>query len=472
MEILASADNDKDDMIVKNDDNDDDDDDDDDDVDVDNDANANSNANANATDDGIVAVDASSKLSKLKLKLLRPEDLLTSIPIGHPDSMMSKESVRRAVEEFHTISTDIIVSTFPKTGTTLVTWICHLLRTISPIMLQDDEKDNEKNNEDNEDNEDNEEKDDNENLKLNIMNSFDTIYELCPWPTLCWDIGYDPNIQGPPSQFNNTPRIFKSHLRMASAYKGCKYIVTVRDPGNTTKSFYNFFISKKVPFIIDTAAAAADTTDEQLKMDVSTFLMDTPYINGINTIDKPNERASIWDYYVEYHQLLDCPDVLILIYEDLVQDMPKAISQIGQFMDVIDNDNDNDNDNGVRVSVSSDDNNNEKQQQQQQQQQEDLISIICSMTTKEYMSTYMSKFDEPYERAKKLNRSADIAQLAPGAKIAVQKHSQSFNEEAKQFLNNRWYESGLGKLYGYNNYNDDFCNTIRKRNKKLFGFGF
>jgi len=60
---------------------------------------------------------------------LRPHEVLEHIPIGHPDSMMSKESVRKAVEEFHVRPTDIIVATFPKTGTTLVTWICHLLRT-------------------------------------------------------------------------------------------------------------------------------------------------------------------------------------------------------------------------------------------------------------------------------------------------------------------------------------------------------
>ncbi|OEU14231.1 P-loop containing nucleoside triphosphate hydrolase protein [Fragilariopsis cylindrus CCMP1102] len=370
----------------------------------------------------------------------RPEDLLVSIPIGHPDSMMSKESVRRAVEDFITTPTDIIVSTFPKTGTTLITWICHLLRTLSQHYNNNKEKNN----------------NEIELLKLKIMNSFDTIYELCPWPTLCWDIGDDPNNTIPQYQgLPLSPRVYKSHLRMASIYPGCKYIVTVRDPSKTTLSFYNFFISKKVPFIIDTTNENND--NDKILMDVSTFLMDTPFIQGITTKAEPNQRASIWDYYIEYHQLLYCSDVLILIYEDIVQDMPQAIRQIGQFMNIINNDNDSDDDDGIDNDNGNDDDN--------------LVSIIGSMTTKEYMSQYMSKFDEPYERACQLNRSADLSQLAPGNKIATvqqKNHPQTLNKEAQQFLRTKWNES-LQPL-GYNNYSDDFCTTIRNRNKTLFAY--
>ena len=114
--------------------------------------NDNDNAAANAGDDNddeiavvvastastatagtaVTVVESISESDNRNLKNhLRPEDLLVSILIGHPDSMMSKESVRRAVEDFKTTPTDIIVSTFPKTGTTVITWICHLLRTIS-----------------------------------------------------------------------------------------------------------------------------------------------------------------------------------------------------------------------------------------------------------------------------------------------------------------------------------------------------
>ena len=326
-----------------------------------------------------------------------PQDLLPRIPIGHPDSMMSKESVRRAVEEFKTRPTDVIVATFPKTGTTLVTWICHLLRTNAVPMNEEDQ------------------------------NSFETLYEVVPWPTLSWDIGYDPNLQG--SQFE--PRVFKSHLRMASIYPGCKYVVTIRDPAKTALSFYNFFLAKKVPFLVE---IDGNGESPKLKMDVSTFLVDTPFVKGSPQTATSNLRASIWDYYEEYHRLLECPSVLILVYEDFLTDKKSQISQLSRFI-------------GINES-------------------NDLIDRVSFMSTKAYMSQHMSKFDEPYERAKELNRAADISQLAPGAKIALQTHKQRLDERATQFLKDSWNQ--IMQPLGYRDY-ETFADLVRKRNKRLFG---
>lgn len=327
-----------------------------------------------------------------------PQDLLPRIPIGHPDGMMSKESVRRAVEEFKTLPSDVIVATFPKTGTTLITWICHLLRTNAAPIDEEGE------------------------------NSFETMYEVVPWPTLSWDIGYNPNTQG--SQFE--PRVFKSHLRMASIYPGCKYVVTIRDPAKTALSFYNFFIAKRVPFIVD----ESDGEPFKLKMDVSTFLVDTPFVKGSPQTPTSNLRASIWDYYAEYHALLECPSVLILVYEDFLSDKKSQIAQLSRFIGTSDRD--------------------------------DLMEKVDAMSTKEYMAQHMSKFDEPYERAKKLNRAGDISQLAPGAKIALQTHAQKLDDRAIQFLKDSWKESM--QPLGYQNY-DAFAQVVRERNKRLFGKG-
>ena len=300
------------------------------------------------------------------------------VPIGHPDSMMSKESVRRAIEDFHVQPSDVIVATFPKTGTTLVTWICHLLRTSAPS---------------------------------NVWDTFDTLYEVVPWPTLSWDIGYDPNVNG--SQF--VPRVFKSHLKMSSIYRGCKYVVTIRDPASTTLSFYNFFLAKKVPLALELEH-------------VSDFLTKAPFLQGIK-----DQRPSLWDYYSEYHLLKDCPAVLVLIYEDLVADMPRGIRMLAEFMNIAVND--------------------------------DLVERVAKMSTKESMAQHTSKFDEPYERAKKLGRAADLSQLAPGTKIALHPHPQTFNEEAKEFLWQKWNETMLP--LGYKDYTS-FANTFRETHKLRF----
>eukprot|EP00536_Pseudo-nitzschia_multiseries_P005048 jgi/Psemu1/318549/estExt_fgenesh1_pm.C_910005 len=354
-----------------------------------------------------------------------PQELLSPIPIGHPDSMMSKESVRRAVEEFHTRPTDVIVATFPKTGTTLVTWICHLLRTGA--------------------------------CPKRSLCGFETLYEVVPWPTLSWDIGYDPNVQG--SEF--VPRVFKSHLRMASIYPGCKYVVTIRDPAKTALSFYNFFLAKKVPFLVPPPPDEDgnnnnnnnddDDDDDngggqqpQPLMDVSTFLVDTPFVAGNHT------RASIWEYYAEYHALLDCPSVLMLVYEDVVRDMASHTRTLAQFLNLPGTTNDIDSGNDIEVDIDI----------------EALVARSVSMSTKEYMAKHMSKFDEPYQRAKALNRAGDVSQLAPGAKVALKKHDQSFDDRANRFLSDRW--EATMKPLGYEDY-DAFCSAVRKRNERWFG---
>ena len=317
-----------------------------------------------------------------------PHHVLPPIPIGHPDKMMSVESVRRAVEEFQTKPTDVIVATFAKTGTTLVTWLCHLIRLYHANGALLD-------------------------LEQHLA-SLETLYQVVPWPLLSWDIGYDPNtVDG--SQYQ--PRIFKSHLRMASIYRGpgVKYIVTIRNPAKTALSFYNFFLAKQVPLV--------------QHMDASQFLVETPLIRG-----KPGERASLWEYYREYHVLRDCPAVLMLVYEDIVHDMPRAIRQISNF---------------IHCPLPDD----------------PTIQTVASKSTKEFMAQHMSLFDEPYERAKRLNRAGDISQLAPGAKIALQQHSQKLNERARSFLATQWNET-MAPL-GYDSY-EDFTAMVRARNDQLF----
>lgn len=298
---------------------------------------------------------------------------LEAIPIGHPDSSMSAESVRRATEDFKVRPSDVIVATFPKTGTTLVSWLCHQIRTGGDV-------------------------------------EFENIYEIVPWPTLCWDMGYDPNVDG--SQFE--PRVFKSHLRLASIWRGCKYVVTIRDPAKTSLSFFNFMLAKGNPL------AQGKTASE--------FITDTPFVKG------REGRASIWEFYQEYYACRDCPSVLVLIYEDVVQDMPQSIRLLAKFMGIEDSD--------------------------------ELVAKVAEMGTKEFMAAHMDKFEEPYERIKKLGRIADLTHCAPAAKVVTSKHKQTIGPQGEAFLKAEW-EKTLG-LEGFADY-ASFASFFRQRNKAMFG---
>lgn len=274
-----------------------------------------------------------------------------------------------------------------------MTWICHLLRT----NASDDF-------------------------------GFDTLYEVVPWPTLSWDVGMDANVQG--NAF--APRVFKSHLRMASIYPGCRYVVMVRDPAATTLSFYNFFLVKRVPFLVNSP------DDGRPKVDVSTFLVDMPFVQGNST------RGGIWDYYSDYHALLECPSVLILVYEDFLSDPRAQISRLYNFMNF---------DPGASGHDDGEENN-------------DLIDRVAAMSTKEYMARHNAKFDEPYERAKALGRAADVAQLAPGDKVALRRHEQTLDSKAETFLRERWDQKM--RPLGYESYTS-FATAVRERNDRLFG---
>lgn len=330
-----------------------------------------------------------------------PHHVLPPIPIGHPDTMMSPESVRRAVEDFRTRPTDVVVATFAKTGTTLVTWLCHLIRlyhghnTTTSSTTTDPQP--------------------HFDLPAHLA-SLETFYQVVPWPLLSWDIGYDPNREEGPLP-HPKPRVFKSHLRLASIYRGpgVKYIVTIRNPAATALSFYNFFVAKQVPLVAN--------------MDASTFLMETPLVRG-----RPG-RASLWDYYREYHLVKDCPAVLMLVYEDVVEDMPQAIRQISRFMDC--------------------------------PLPEGDVTTVAFQSTKAFMAQYTSLLDEPYERAKSLNRVGDLSQLAPGPKVVVHDSSPkaTLHEAAQAFLTTKWQET-MTPL-GYHDY-DEFVAMIRTRNQRLF----
>jgi len=94
---------------------------------------------------------------------------------------------------------DVIISTFPKCGTTWLQQIVHGLRSGGSM-------------------------------------DFDEITAVVPWMELAHDMGLDP--EAPQVA---TPRAFKSHLSYDQVPKGARYVNAIRDPGDVLMSMYRFF---------------------------------------------------------------------------------------------------------------------------------------------------------------------------------------------------------------------------------------
>mmetsp|Transcript_12664 Transcript_12664/g.23503 ORF Transcript_12664/g.23503 Transcript_12664/m.23503 type:complete len:330 (+) Transcript_12664:44-1033(+) len=280
----------------------------------------------------------------------KPEELpLEYIELNcEVDPGMSEETVKKALE-FKAQPTDIMISTFPKTGTTLLQWMCHQIRTGGHTDFED-------------------------------------IYQVSPWIMLGHELDMDPDEYG--SRFS--PRIFKSHARLASEFRGCKYLVPIRDPTKVTISFYNFLKSKGIP-------------EEVLGTDVSDFLLNKKFVKG------EGKRVSIWDFYKEYYQCRDCSAMQVVVYEDLVRDMPSSIKIIADFMNIA--------------------------------PKPELVDTVAKMCTKDYMSEHMSKMDESWVHARvvKLDRSeSSKAMWSPAIRIVKDGHKDVLSEEALKFLNEMW----------------------------------
>ncbi|GBG32754.1 Sulfotransferase 1C3 [Hondaea fermentalgiana] len=202
------------------------------------------------------------------------------LPIARIDppfmaATMSPESCERA-RCFVPRPSDIIIATAPKSGTTMLQWICHLLRT--------------------------------DGGRTSGALEYADIYQPSPWIELSYDMGLDP-YEAP-----HFPRNYKSHVRLGSVQPGCKYIVTVRDPARIVISYYNFLSEKGVP--------------EVCSQTLSEFLRSPDIADG------QMFGASIWEYYQEYYACRDDPSVLCLVFEDFLTDPKTQIQAIADFMDI------------------------------------------------------------------------------------------------------------------------------------------
>lgn len=158
---------------------------------------------------------------------------------------------------FQPRASDVIVTTYHKTGTTLLLHICHQIRTV-------------------------------QRLGRGSM-AYPDSYFVTPWLHLLWELGIDPDadhfmVPEPPYNRSRSrlrdqhdgervpaaaaaaaaiafniepmyavpkvrvhPRVFKSHRCLAGSYSRGRYIVSIRDPAQTLVSLDHFFKAKQMP---------------------------------------------------------------------------------------------------------------------------------------------------------------------------------------------------------------------------------
>jgi hypothetical protein len=141
--------------------------------------------------------------------LVRP--FLTASPKG---VQVSSDAAISHVRDFVPRQSDVIISTPPKTGTTLLQQMCHQLRTGGDMDYED-------------------------------------VHQIAPYMPQAFDMGIDLN-----AEQKANPRLFKAHSPLSCLPLGCKYIVTARNPNEMAMSSFHHYSTKF----------------ESMTLDISTFI--------------------------------------------------------------------------------------------------------------------------------------------------------------------------------------------------------
>ena len=169
-------------------------------------------------------------------------------------------------------STDVIVVTPPKCGTTWMQQIMHQLRSGGDMTFED-------------------------------------IDDVVPWIELAYDVGQDLD-----AEHKYQPRYYKSHEGYERCPKGAKYIVVYREPCAAFSSGYNFHIGSV--FQRDEI-----TLDE--------------FVKG-HKVKADKSGTSYFQHLVSWWPKRNDPNVLMLTFEDMLEDLESAVRAISSLMGIND----------------------------------------------------------------------------------------------------------------------------------------
>ena len=180
--------------------------------------------------------------------------------------------------------------------------------------------------------------------------SFDDISRVSPWIEVANALGVDLD-----ADQGWEPRAFKSHYNYYSVPKGCRYIVSFREPHDVMVSYYRFY--------------------EGWLFEPGTVTIDQ-YVGFHLDRSKPKDY---WTHIESWWGNRDDPDTLLLSYE-LMRKEPRAhVVLVADFL-----------------GIDADD---------------ELVDLVTSQSTREFMLEHVDKFNDGMHR----ERSEAVGALPPGA---------------------------------------------------------
>lgn len=268
------------------------------------------------------------------------------------------ERSERDREPFVPRPTDVIISPFPKCGTTWLQQMVHSLRTGGDM-------------------------------------DFDDIYEVVPWigiaPLLDQDLDADQRA---------APRAFKSHATWHDVPPGCRYIVSFRDPKDAAVSFFHFLEG----WLLEPGA-----------VDVETFVASQMF-----DVDSDD---TYWAHAVSWLAQRDNPDVLLLTFDEMKQDLPGVVRRVAAFLDLPLDDR--------------------------------RLAVATEQSSFEFMSAHAAPFSEPLFRAwtvEQLGLPAD-SQAAKVRDGDVGRNRRELHPDTARRLDELWVET-IGEATGLQRYTD------------------
>ncbi len=237
---------------------------------------------------------------------------------------------------------------------------------------------------------------------------FDDISRVVPWIETAYDLGIDLE-----SDQRAEPRAFKSHLSWHDVPKGGRYIVSVRDPKDAAVSMYRFMEG----WFIEPGSVSIDEFVSRRSLD-------------------RGSGSDYWRHLASWLEQRHNPDVLLLAFEDMKDDLAGVVARITRFI-------------GLDAN-------------------ETLMALVTHQASFEFMSRNKGPFADHLMRVRS-EQVAGIPALGDASKVRsgeVGTHRRELRPEIGAVFDQIWAET-IENDFGYTSYGDLIEGLRQQRLERL-----